>query len=635
MQATKLSFSEIVRIEGNVEHYHVPKYQREYVWSKTEWETLMNDIDENSPDYFIGSIIVVSNHDDRPGAEKVYEVVDGQQRLTTLTILLCAIYKKLIDLRTQSIEMDEYEKEDLQIKLNSVRKKIIHKKKMTYENELGSFIDNNNQCFLRIQPSIQNRNLEDYKYIIHKECGLISSKIDYPKNFGNRRFSKAFQYFLSEIPEDLNDLYSFIEKINRLVFIHIAVGNQSDAFVLFETLNNRGIPLTPIDIVKNSILAEMERQKGINLDDSFNKWQELIELIPDFDLQLRFLRQFYNAFKIDPIIKHEKVTKATKSNILLAFERLIKNDVAFIFNEILEKAAYYSKVAGITSTQDPLFNKLIEELNRVGAASSHTLLMFLFSKKDCLEKSNTINEVVEFLIKYYLRRNVTDYPNTRDLDAINIEVIEKVNLKILNEGTIKSVDVISWHLNSFRGKPSTDQQFRISLSGSIYDSNVGMTRYLLWKIDSIYHTREYSPNLWNKTESGQYYLWTIEHIFPEGRNIPQSWINMIGNGDKEETEKIQTEYVHKLGNLTLSAYNSNLSNRSFQTKQNLEKRMISNNELKIGYKNGLGLNKFEFELDGQKLNLSDSEIWTKEHIQARTESMVDRILSLFSLNEIV
>lgn len=635
MQATKLSFSEIVRIEGNVEHYHVPKYQREYVWSKTEWETLMNDIDENSPDYFIGSIIVVSNHDDRPGAEKVYEVVDGQQRLTTLTILLCAIYKKLIDLRTQSIEMDEYEKEDLQIKLNSVRKKIIHKKKMTYENELGSFIDNNNQCFLRIQPSIQNRNLEDYKYIIHKECGLISSKIDYPKNFGNRRFSKAFQYFLSEIPEDLNDLYSFIEKINRLVFIHIAVGNQSDAFVLFETLNNRGIPLTPIDIVKNSILAEMERQKGINLDDSFNKWQELIELIPDFDLQLRFLRQFYNAFKIDPIIKHEKVTKATKSNILLAFERLIKNDVAFIFNEILEKAAYYSKVAGITSTQDPLFNKLIEELNRVGAASSHTLLMFLFSKKDCLEKSNTINEVVEFLIKYYLRRNVTDYPNTRDLDAINIEVIEKVNLKILNEGTIKSVDVISWHLNSIRGKPSTDQQFRISLSGSIYDSNVGMTRYLLWKIDSIYHTREYSPNLWNKTESGQYYLWTIEHIFPEGRNIPQSWINMIGNGDKEETEKIQTEYVHKLGNLTLSAYNSNLSNRSFQTKQNLEKRMISNNELKIGYKNGLGLNKFEFELDGQKLNLSDSEIWTKEHIQARTESMVDRILSLFSLNEIV
>lgn len=635
MQATKLSFSEIVRIEGNVEHYHVPKYQREYVWSKTEWETLINDINENGPDYFIGSIIVVSNHDDRPGAEKIYEVVDGQQRLTTLTILLCAIYKKLIDLKVQSNEMDEFEMDDLQIKLNSVRKKIIHKKKMVYENELGSFMDHTNQCFLRIQPSIQNRNLEDYKYIIHKECELITTKTEYPKNFGNRRFSKAFQYFLSEIPEDFNELYSFIEKINRLVFIHIAVGNQSDAFVLFETLNNRGIPLTPIDIVKNSILAEMERQKGINLDNSFNKWQELIELIPDFDLQLRFLRQFYNAFKVDPIIKHEKVTKATKSNILVAFERLIKNDVEYIFNEILEKAGYYSKVSGITSSQDNRFNNLIEELNRVGAASSHALLMFLFSRNGHLENSQTINEIVEFLIRYYLRRNVTDYPNTRDLDAINIEVIEKAHQKILKGEIVKSSDVISWHLNSTRGTPSTDDQFRTSLSGSIYDANVGMTRYLLWKIDSIYHTREYSPNLWNKTESGQYYIWTIEHIFPEGRNIPQSWIDMIGNGNKDETEKIQSEYVHKLGNLTLSAYNSNLSNRSFQIKQNLEKRMVSNNELKIGYKNGLGLNKFEFDLNGEKLNLADSEIWTKEHIQARTESMVEKIMTLFNLNEIL
>ena len=86
---------------------------------------------------------------------------------------------------------------------------------------------------------------------------------------------------------------------------------------------------------------------------------------------------------------------------------------------------------------------------------------------------------------------MTDYPNTRDLDAINIEVIEKAHQKILNGEIVKSSDVISWHLNSTRGTPSTADQFRTSLSGSIYDANVGMTRYLLWKIDSIYHTREY------------------------------------------------------------------------------------------------------------------------------------------------
>jgi hypothetical protein len=158
-----------------------------------------------------------------------------------------------------------------------------------------------------------------------------------------------------------------------------------------------------------------------------------------------------------------------------------------------------------------------------------------------------------------------------------------------------------------------------------------MTRYLLWKIDSIYHTREYSPDLWKKTDSGQNYIWTIEHVFPEGKNIPQTWIDMIGGGNKELSEKIQFEFVHKLGNLTLSAYNSNLSNRSFQDKQNLEKRVVGSQELKIGYKNGLGLNQFEFTLEGKKLNLSNTLSWTKEHIQSRTDSMVNKIMELFKM----
>ncbi len=288
-------------------------------------------------------------------------------------------------------------------------------------------------------------------------------------------------------------------------------------------------------------------------------------------------------------------------------------------------------MTGITPSSDFHFNMLISELNHVGAASSHSLLMFLMSRISNLESPNTINEIVEFLIRYYLRRNVTDYPNTRDLDTINIEIIEKVHQKIIGGEKVSSSDIVGWHLSSVRGTPSSDEQFRSSLSGSIYDTNVGMTRYLLWKIDSIYHTREYSPDLWKKTDSGQNYIWTIEHVFPEGKNIPQTWIDMIGGGNKELAEKIQFEFVHKLGNLTLSAYNSNLSNRSFQDKQNLEKRIVGSQELKIGYKNGLGLNQFEYTFKGEKLNLSNTLSWTKEHIQSRTDTMVNKIMDLFKL----
>ena len=77
MLAVKLSLADLLKIEGNVEHYHIPKYQREYVWGKYHWETLINDINENGPEYFIGSVIVVSHSSElRPGEEKIYQVIE-------------------------------------------------------------------------------------------------------------------------------------------------------------------------------------------------------------------------------------------------------------------------------------------------------------------------------------------------------------------------------------------------------------------------------------------------------------------------------------------------------------------------------------------------------------------------------
>ena len=88
MEAHSYVFSKIISSDlGADEHYHVPKYQREYTWGKRNWEQLMHDIDENPKGYFMGSIICVSESV-LPGHEKIYQVIDGQQRLTTLSLLL-------------------------------------------------------------------------------------------------------------------------------------------------------------------------------------------------------------------------------------------------------------------------------------------------------------------------------------------------------------------------------------------------------------------------------------------------------------------------------------------------------------------------------------------------------------------
>ncbi len=628
MLATKLALADLLKIEGNIEHYHIPKYQREYVWGKYQWETLINDISENDTDYFIGSVIVVSHSDNlRPGEEKIYQVIDGQQRLTTLSILLSAIYRKYNELSKAIDPEDDELKSEFNIKLDSIRKKLIRKKKDIYPNELGGFKDGNYNCFLRVQPSTQNHNLADYKYIF-KECGLIANA-DAPKFLGLRRFWKAFNFFSEQLPCNKDDLDILLGKINRLVFIHISVSTQSDAFTLFETLNNRGVELSAMDIIKNNLLAEMEKQKKQDIDTSYESWQKLLEYIPDFDNQLRFLRQYYNAFKTNPVIKHEKITRATKSNILMIYERLIKNNAEFTFDELLDKGQKYGKLIGVLLSDDEDLNRKILELNRVGAVASYTLLLFLLTNEAHLDANTTISKIIDFIIKYYVRRNITDNPNTRDLDSINIEVVEKCQ-KILDEGKkISLSDIIDAHLNNSKATVSSLDEFKRWLSDKVYINNAGMTRYLLWKLDSLRHTREYAPDLWQRNQNNDNFVWTIEHIFPEGKNIPESWVQMVAEGDKIKAEEIQSELVHLIGNLTLSAYNSNLSNRSFQDKQNLSIKKTGSIDLKIGYKNGLNLNNIPFSTDDTEVSLANINSWTVEAIKARTEKLVETLIDVF------
>jgi hypothetical protein len=98
-------------------------------------------------------------------------------------------------------------------------------------------------------------------------------------------------------------------------------------------------------------------------------------------------------------------------------------------------------------------------------------------------------------------------------------------------------------------------------------------------------------------------------------------------------ETIQNECVHKLGNLTLSAYNSKLSNRSFSDKKNLSSRRVGNEDLKIGYLNGLGLNKLKYIINGIEDSLANTSLWNQAHIEARTSSMIDLIIELFKFEK--
>ena len=201
MIPTELTFANLISIEGNQWHYHIPRFQREYVWRKNNWSKLLEDIYDNDPGHYMGSIICVNDATElSPTNELIYEVVDGQQRLTTLSILLACIYSKLLNevvVNNPDIKQDH----DYIIKLNSISQRLIKKvsvsgKKLPW----GIFKSERIFYCLRVQPSTQENNLEDYQYIL-KEVGLLPNA-DYPRNCGNRRLYKAFKYFLNHISDD-------------------------------------------------------------------------------------------------------------------------------------------------------------------------------------------------------------------------------------------------------------------------------------------------------------------------------------------------------------------------------------------------------------------------------------------------
>ena len=632
MNAHSMAFSRIVSSDqGAREHYHVPKFQREYTWGKANWETLLQDIDENDSGYFMGSLICVTDGEPAsPGDELIYEVVDGQQRLTTLSLLMVAVYDRLVELQPSLAFEDEDDQQEFQNALASLRNKLVKRKKKGEfrDGERGGWTEQSKMCFLRVQPSSQNHNLEDYKYLLG-EIGLIKAS-ERPTYFGVRLMGRANRFFLDRLPTEVDGLLELVAKINQLTFVHISVSSQADAFTLFETLNNRGVPLSAIDIIKNKMLAEMEKQHKVDIDESYARWQAIIAAVPDTTEQERFLRHFYNAFRWDPTVRVEGIPRAVKSKIIAIYERLIKKNAQAVFDRLCDMATLYGELIAPEDGDFPRhLRQQLMDLARTNASPAYQVLLYLFTKpKTAFAEPDFLSRAVDLLQRFYVRRNVTDFPNTRDLDQGHMDLIQACEERIAG-GKKLAFDFFRDKL-LVSGRFATLATFKKALRGGMYSSNVLMTRYLLVKLDETHHSREYAPDLWLRND-GDKYVWTVEHVLPQTEKIPDTWVDMIGDGDTREAAKVHEEHVDRLGNLTLSGYNSKLSTAAFSKKQALaEDRKFLGHSINIGYRNGLALNNLPFKVGGNGLSLANAPKWTAQMIEARTNCMVDLLVEMYT-----
>lgn len=592
--------SQIFEIDNKIV-YKIPKYQREYTWGINEWDQLFDDVITNDEGYFLGSYICVSMQG--MGVAEL-EVIDGQQRFTTLSILLTAIYSKL------NAKREQLDDEDISNLTNI-------KKQLTYSPEKGVY-----RPKLRLQ--VQNSNADDYLSLLY-ENNIISDKIKRPNNAGNRRIYKAFKHFNKciddYIADDINRgkdeielLFKLKDKFNEAIIVGIEVDSHKDAYMLFESLNNRGVPLSAVDLIKNTLIATSEKYN--KSDECYEEWKIALSYLTDeYSTQERFFRQYYNAFREElnkPFVNENSTKKfplaylATRTTLLDIYDQLIKKDYNLFLENLIKETQIYSIIIN-NSDEEKIYKEQLLDLERIQGAPSYILLLYLLTRQDELNISDEqILKIIEILIKFFVRRNLTDIPNTRNLNKIFMDIIENIH-------ELKGENVYYYIYNSLKQCSASDELFEEKLRGPIYDENPEATRFILCSIESMYQTKEIYTDLWSRDNSNKY-IWTIEHVFPEGQNIPDSWVNMIADGDKNLAKKYLDDYVHTIGNLTITGYNQNLSNMSFEEKRNRKK-----DGKDIGYTNGLYLNK----------DIVNEEKWTVDKIKDRTDKLVNILLNKY------
>ena len=607
--------------------FRIPAYQRAYTWSQDQWRDIYADLsDSKYPDtdaHFIGTFVFIQSTNE---GKTVYEVVDGQQRLTTISILFLALYQRGCELLYDYCKgVNLNDKHINKIYNNSLRAINNTLQFINSEDQISSEIGSSDE--LKLQLSRCSNNNGNYqclfqdiiaytKELEEKDPNETKEPDKYPawNESGNVRslIYKAHKYFYEQIRKDVEqpdkDKIKAVYKIQNMIAalrdwnaVVIIADDTQDACLLFDSLNNRGIPLSPIDIVKNKLFEKL-MQNQTNLDHYEEQWKELVDCMKSEKILRRFFVDYYN-------ISHNKyeTTKYTNergiiedyTNLINELDKARKVDE--LFDDLLLKAKMYQIISNPESPNDSdsfilkteEYKCLLIALVSISAVPAYGFLLYLYDRLD-LKNPNVDNdnktcfiETVAFLGKFFARRHVTDTPRVKYLAPIFNEMISKYDKmqKVPVEPQRIEDDFLTL-LENDSGKNKYKLENLETVASQLehieYEAQKtrsALIRYLFTQLEytqgTDYTSKHAYSDLWRKEGQGRDekdYLYTIEHIVPQAKNSRfksdkdrMAWEDMLGKQDLEQRD----EYVHLLGNLLLIKPNKEVGQKPFAEKKKI------------------------------------------------------------------
>lgn len=561
-------------IEGNKIQFIIPVYQRNYDWLVENCDQLLNDLvklsHSNRQSHFFGSIVTSS-------ADCSYDrlVIDGQQRLTTISLLLLAGIKAVKD---GAIEISDQKR-----------------------------IEEAYEAFLNAKFCNTERKI--------KLVPIDHDKIAYDKIYNNEelldensKLTRNYRHFYDKLtrkPQVLS-FDQLLDAIERLQIISIELDKDDDAQLIFESLNSTGLALTEADKIRNYLLMSLtpdEQQFCFE-----NYWQK-IELATESQ-PTRFLRDYLT-------IKQQLQRPVRLSNIYFEWKKyMVGHDRKKELIEMLNYARYYQKVTEAKLLTSKLSDKMRHICNIETDVTNVFFIQFLKYVSTNALSEDEVYKVIDLVENYLARRIVCNMPAnalTQVFCALHKDVLRSIeeygsaNIEL----TCSYSDILTYHIMRRDGNyqlPRDVQFVEAIKTRDAYHMLKPFQIFLFERLENAVHG-EYNDVATEMKKKST----TIEHIMPQTLN--SEWKSMLG----DNFEEIQEKYLHTFANLTLTGINSELSNKPFAVKR--DGKTIGK-ELYPGYKNS------KYRLTR---NVTLCEKWTETELRNRCNEIVETFLRLYPL----
>lgn len=546
MDARKGNIYEI--LNGN-KQFLIPVYQRFYSWDVEQCKRLWNDIVEmqkkGKVGHFVGSIVNIAEQAMPTGVQK-YMIIDGQQRMTTLTLLLLA-------LRDYALAHPG----DTSINAHRIDGMLL---KNEYENG-----DERYKLLLTETDRVILINLVERKPFIQ---GVRSRVLD------------NYKFFAGKIEDKELTPIEVWDSIGKLQIVNITLDRAvDDAQAIFESLNSTGKELSESDLIRNYVLMGLEPvEQNYVYEHLWRPMEQLFVYETQGTVMDAFFRH-YLTMKISRIPKQGNVYEEFKLYHLNCEFRSIRE----LCQDLLDYAKYYTDIV-FKRSDDVDLKKLYTDIIDLKMEVSYPFLLKVHY--DCEEniiRTDELKEILRLCISYVLRRAICEIPT----NSMNKTFATFKNY-IKTDDYVNSVKAFFIMQDTYKEFPDNDKFNAAFIVRDIY--NMRIRNYILSRLEN--YKNKASIVIEN---------FTIEHIMPQNKNLSMAWQKDLG----ENWREIQKKYLHTIGNLTLTAYNSEMSDRSFMEKKNMSG----------GFKeSALRINNYVVLLNE----------WNEKHIQERAKDLAKK-----------